>query len=292
MTEKKLKASFRLSQGDVLELTSVKKVVPTEANKSSVSNTAESTSKSQEAKKTETEEALLLRQELHIRLSAFQTYSCVNPYIQAALRLVILCVSVTLLTHIFSELFSIVNVEAEAQTKNFKTNIVIAKFCIRFLLTSIKLERRLMIVFLMSVLPLSLVCYGYLVAFFGSLYGAINRDTFEEIEKDFHEDLKNLNPGKSLKKSFWLKRLESCSVRLDSVLGYATTVPVLNFLVLFNFKTIPVLPLYYGLSLIFLLFVDEILMKKRKFEVDALFNVVQLDLMIFGVGASWIFFLR
>ena len=292
MTEKKLKASFRLSQGDVLELTSVKNVVPTEETEACASNTAETLSKSQEPKKTETEEALLLRQELRIRLSAFQTYSCVNPYIQAALRLVILCVSVTLLTHIFSELFSIVNVEAEDQKKNFKTNIVIVKFCIRFLLTSIKFERRLMLVFLMSVFPLSLVCYGYLVAFFGSLYGAINRDTFEEIEKDFYEDLKNLQPGKGLKKSFWLKRMESCSVRLDSVLGYATTVPVLNFLVLFNFKTIPVLPLYYGLSLIFLLFVDEILMKKRKFEVDALFNVVQLDLMIFGVGASWIFFLR
>ena len=298
MTSKKLRASFRLSQGDVLELTSVQEVLQKEETiresvfEIQVPEDLNNKIGEEKRKKTEADETFFLRQELHIRLSAFQSYSFLNPYIQVILRLIILLVSAALLTEIFKEFIVIVNVVAVDQRINFKTDISILKFCLRFLLTSIKYERRLMIIFLMSVVPLYLICYGYLVALLGSLYGAINRDGFEEIENEFHEDLKYLQPGKVLQKNFWIKKLESCSLRLDSVLGYASTIPLFNFLILFNFKIIPIIPLHYGLILIFLLFIDEISMKKRKFEVDSVFNLVQMDLVIFGIGISWIFFIR
>ena len=176
MTSKKLRASFRLSQGDVLELTSVQEVLQKEETiresvfEIQVPEDLNNKIGEEKRKKTEADETFFLRQELHIRLSAFQSYSFLNPYIQVILRLIILLVSAALLTEIFKEFIVIVNVVAVDQRINFKTDISILKFCLRFLLTSIKYERRLMIIFLMSVVPLYLICYGYLVALLGSLY--------------------------------------------------------------------------------------------------------------------------
>ena len=292
MTTKKLQASFRLNEDHVLELTSVKEFVVKVDPEAAKVKEGDEGKKETDKEQSEAEEALLLSKELNTRLTAFQTYSFLTPYIQVLLRAVIICFAVTLLIQVFREFIVIVSSHAEDQKSHFKTNSSIVKFCIRFLLASIKTERRLMIIFLMSVLPLCLVCYGYLVAFMGSLYGAVYADGFSRIERDFQTDLATLMPGKDLKKRFWVERLESCSVRLDSVLGYAATVPLLNFLILFEFKTIPVLPLSSGLIFLALLLIDELLMKKRKFDVDSIFNSIQMDIVISGVGISWIFFIR
>lgn len=139
------------------------------------------------------------------------------------------------------------------------------------------------------------IVYEFLVGFLLTLYTATLDHGTDDLVKSVWIDYcekKERRSGNTKSKGFFMNLIESCTARFDCILGYAFTLPVMNFLSLFNFKTAPYLSISSGLFLILLILADELLTTKRKFEIEALLKLFKMYMVIGVLGLSWIVFIR
>lgn len=241
---------------------------------------------------------LEMYRELQIRLSSFRTYPQINGLFPVALRLAIFFLSCFLFQSLLRNFYQKLSASIATEVLPFKSRSIVLKFFIKFVTASYKHDRGLLMTGLFSLLPVLIVVYCFLVASLGSLYIYLSGSA-EEVEREIWENtLANLHrygTRHSKKVPFWLKRLYGCSSRLDCVLGYSATLPLLHFLNSFHFKLIPIpnaWPILGILILPLLIVLDEFLIIKQKIELEALFKLFRFHAFILLAGTAWIFHIR
>lgn len=257
-------------------------------------------------------EELKLYKDAKVSLSAFESIKLVNPYILVGLRFVIFIFSASLLIKTFKEFCGLVK-KVPMDKEGFDKFNYFYRLALEFSFASVKASRSFLLIFLMSLAPLFNLFYAYFIGFLGTLYVTMWEDNKHGLEKYLWTEKVKLNDKESREtqgnqefesspqssnrqmrrdKSFFWNRMESCSVSMDCVLSYALTPFLLNSLVYFNFKNIPEISIFYSVALVVLVLVDEILMKKRKMELEAVLRLARWHGFILLFGLSWIFYIR
>ena len=229
------------------------------------------------------DQSLELYRELKVRLSSFQAYSSINGLLPVILRFGIFSLSAFLLRELLIKFYRKISSTVASEALQIKRKHLIVKFCIKFIVASYKTDRGLMLILLFALLPLLALAYCFLIGSCCSAY--VFMTGADEVEREIWE--------KGRKKPFWVKRLFGYSSRLDCVLGYAFTLPLIHFLDSFSFKLIPV-PERPWLSFLmpFLVTIDEYMTIKRKIELEAIFKLFRFHIFILFIGVSWIFLIR
>lgn len=232
-----------------------------------------------------------LRHDLKLSISSFKPLPFINQYILLLTRIIIFTLSLYLIYYMCSEFYRIVSAQVHKdQMADFKGYNVVLKFCVKFMWASINAERCMMLIFLGTLLPLLSTCYGFAVASSVSLYTTmVLSGGADELEGEIWAEMLE---SKRRSKGFLSKRITSCASRLDCVLGHSFTLPVLFFLSLFNFKTVPTTPKYTAVLLILLIVADELMVGKDEIEVEAVVKVLKMYGVTGMLGFSWIFFIR
>ena len=289
------KKSFRLKANNkgILELVEIsKRIFLSDEDKETIF-AGETTMDMPQDSEARDDEEVQIYKELKLKLSSFQSTWWAHPLILVVLRFIICIISIYLGISMFSVFSDLVHERAASDQKDqFIGENPCFRFGAEFVLTSIKVDRGIILTFLVSLFPLFDLIYGYFIAFIGSLYVLSNGSN--DAERKLWTEKVDENRNRQLRKHkryLWC-RMENCSIRMDCVLAYAVTPLILNFLSLFNDKTIPHLPIYNGLLILFLVLLDEILMKKRKFELDAIFRMFWLNGFMLIVCIFWILIIR
>jgi hypothetical protein len=288
------KSSFKLrqSQGNVLELAQVKRE-PLPHRRVSKSWQGRLMRKLKNKEENGDDDDLEAYKELEFRTSTFRTYPLISLYFLALLRFLIFLYSVWMLKNLWNNFRKIIDEFAEGKLDEMiKEHQFFMKFFTSLLVGSKDSDRCLMLTGLGIFLPMLSILYGYLVAFVITLYTATFDLGTDGLLKSIWTDYCEKKERGSTSKSFFINRLENCTARFDCLLGYSFTLPVMNFLSVFNFKTAPHLSISSGFLLIFLILADELMTTKRKFEIEALLKLLKMYAVIGFAGISWIFFIR
>lgn len=285
---------LRPSQGNVLELSQIKKEysVP-EVNQKSSKSWKGKLMRKLNNKEENSADDLDLYNELKLRTSTFRTYPFISLYILALLRLLIFFYSGYLSKMLWNNFYAIIGEFAgDKMNDMLKDHQFFMKFFASLLVASKDSDRCLVLTGLGILLPMISIFYGYFAGFLITFYTASFDLETDGLEKSIWINYCEKKERGNKNKNFFINRLESCSARLDCVLGYAFTLPLMNFLSGFNFKTVPHVSISSGLLLIFLILIDELMMLKKKFEIDAILKILKMYSVIGIIGLCWILFIR
>ena len=298
------KVCFKLrpSQGNVLEFAEIKRETSspfTEVNrnrrtlKSWKGKLMRKLKNKEENGEEEVEDDLELYKELKLKTSTFRSYPFISLYILTLIRFLIFFYSGYLLKNLWNNFYATIGEFCgEKVNEKLKKHELFIKLFANLLVASKDSDRCLILIGLGIFLPIISIFYGYLVGFLITFYTATFDLGTDDLEKSIWIDYCEKKERGSKSKSFFMNRLESCSARLDCVLGYSFTLPLMNFLSYFNFKIVPKISISSGLLLIFLILTDEFLIMKRKFEIDAMLKFLKMYTVIVIIGLCWIFFIR
>lgn len=290
------KVSFKLrsSHGNILELAKVKRE-PSEtvAHRRASKSWKGRLMRKLKNKGENSDDDLELYKELKLRTSTFQTYSFISLYILAFLRFLILLYTAWMIKNLWNNFNTILDEFSGKKVDEWsKERYYFMKYFARLFMASKDGERCLILTGLGIFLPMLSIFYDYLVGFLITFYTATFDNGTDDLVKSIWMDYCDKKERGNKSKGFFMNRLDSCTARFDCVLGYAFTLPVMNFLSLFNFRTVPYLPISSGAFLILLILADELITTKIKLEIEALFKLFKMYMVIGVFGLSWIVFIR